>query len=327
MKNLTLTLLLTLAASFVYAQQPSPEKYDIRVRLPEGKFRTESTGEGHWHAQWVYDARPDEKVPPYSSKTTQTFTAELVAGPIHEDGSQQVVRTDLRLVGEIETPEGKTAFDTDDPPAEDELPQIWALRIHIGYPLTVTLDKDGRAVRVDGYDAMWEKFFKENDTPEARKKGETLKKERPARLFAVQCQNTGLTAPAPVAVGETWQTESDSYMWPWGEITYTAFNTLERVEMRDGRQVATIKYRILFPPVEDRTNDDRDEKVRIYDIRLRTSGTMEIDLATGQPLSETHTLIEDYKLRVLDEDGVPNPDLMLTSVRESNAKMTCTRVE
>lgn len=327
MKKRILTLLLTVAAPFVYAGEPNPEKYDIRLRFPEGKYRIETVGEGHWRAQWIYDAHPDGEIPPFSMKVEQTSIVEYVAGPICEDGSQQIVRTDLRIFGEMDTADGRVAFDTDAQPSEDELPRMKSLRIHVGQPLTVTLDKDGRAVSVEGYDAMWEKHFKTLDTPEAREKAEALKKEMPARYFAVQCQNIGLATSSPVAVGESWQTEADTYKWPWGETAYTAFNTLERVETRDGRQVATVKYRILFPPVEDRTFDEHDAQARVYDIRLRCSGTMEIDLATGQPLAGNDTFIEDYKLRLLDEDGVPDPDLMMTNVRESGGKTTCTEVE
>ncbi len=196
-------------------------------------------------------------------------------------------------------------FDSDSP-GEDATPMLKELLgALIGASRTIEIDASGKAVKADGGEALAARLASaasENNffLPSVR---DSVSDERTRRTF-----NQGFVGylPAkPVSVGDEWEAKIERDLaQPSGVVTFTCRCKLEKLEKKDGRQIAIISYRSAsHAPAE---GDEKPEGA-IEEVSL--SGTLRFDVAAGLPLDQQ----EEFKSKGSVERDGPQGKVTLTT--------------
>lgn len=215
---------------------------------------------------------------------TMSFAMRLDVKKVHADGSADIEATYERVAYSMDgLPTGPVEYNSDKPPAEIQpAVAIWdAMR---GAKMQLTMMPDGSVSKLDGYQALIERYATSLKTPnDALKKNaiESVKRQFGEDTLKSSFAQTWQVYPAAPAAGDTWTIES---LYHAG-ISMKAANTYTAKPGKDGVAVFEVAGTISEDPAA-RPRESATSKMTITPTGTR-KGTVEVREADGVPLRST----------------------------------------
>lgn len=268
------------------------DKFELKLRYPEGKY--EMTTEN------VTDMTTDMGGRAIPMNQSQTQYAEIIAGPVAADGSQQVSMEIKRVVSEQKGSAGMSMkFDSDKPDSSN--PQAKAMGFIVGMKLTLTYDKDGKAVKVDGWDEFIATLEKSTEMP--KEVVDMLKGTLSAETFTKNINAAQDVLPKkPVEVGANWKSESELEIPMIGNLKNELDNKLLSVETVNGVKLAAINSKAKIDAKEGTEVKMGPMTMQFKNMDIETDTTYKLDIASGLLQSS----VGDLKMSMeMDVPGLP----------------------
>lgn len=271
MKKIALSVLAILFFILVAAQSSTAqEKYTLKSAYPPGRY------------EMVTDIDMDMTMDmggakmPMKQKQTQYITID--AAERSSDGTQKIVQEITRIAMSGKMMMIDTKYDSADPDAEKSPMKMMGAMV--GMKLTMTFDKDGKMIKMEGIDEFFEKLSKHPDYP--KQVTEMLEKqmtdESLTKSFDVMRE---MMPKTPVGIGETWKTEGSSEMPILGKIKTNLENTLKEIKTENGRKLAVIVSKSILRSEEPKEIENMGIKMTFVKMDMSGETAALVDLESG----------------------------------------------
>jgi hypothetical protein len=206
------------------------EKYTLKNAYPPGQYEMVINVEMN-----MTTGISDKAKVPIKQKQTQYITID--AAERSADGTQKVVMEITRFAMNSKMSLVNMAYDSADPNAKNS--PFKMMGVVVGMKITMTLDKDNVPIKMEGMSAFFDKLMEDPDYP--KQTAEMLKAQMSDESMSKSFDVGRDAMPKnPVAVGETWKTESTSELPMLGKAKVDLENTLKEVKVEDGKKIAVI---------------------------------------------------------------------------------------
>jgi hypothetical protein len=222
---MTCLFLALVASSSVTAQ----EKYTLKNAYPPGQYEMVLNTEMD-----IVSRMSDKAKMPMKQKQTQYIAID--AAERSADGTQKVVMEITRMVMEQKMSVVNMKYDTADTTAKDS--PLKMLGVIVGLKLTILYDKDNVPIKFEGFKEFLEKLSADPDYPQSAL--EVLKGMSDESMSKLLDAARDFMPKTPVAVGETWKTESTTEMPVFGKAKMDLTNTLKEVKVENGKKIAVV---------------------------------------------------------------------------------------
>jgi hypothetical protein len=215
------------------------------------------------------------KIPSVQSQT-QYITID--AASKNADGTQKVVMEVTRFAMTQKLPTGEMKFDSAAPDA-DKSP-LKAAGVVVGMKITISIDKDGQAVKYEGADEFFKKLVDNPDYPKqiAEMLKEQMTDENLGKSFDLA---RDMMPTTPVAVGETWKTEGSADIPMLGRTKTNVENTLKEVKTENGRKIAVIVSKSTLRSEEPKKMDIMGVSMTVTKVDITGDTTTSLDAESG----------------------------------------------
>lgn len=296
MKKFVFTFIfLFLASAGVSAQ----EKYSLKICYPEGTYLlTQKT-----NMDMTIHTETEKTSMDMPMKQKQTQMIKITAGPVEADGTRKVTMEFIRVIVEakmagptmelagtaadMKMTDVTMKYDSADDSEENAASPLSQIGMIVGMKLTMTYDGDGKITRVEGLDEFFDQIAKKAGLA-GKALVKTMKKSMKSESFTKTLDmGREMQPPAPVAVGDSWQTETDSEIPMVGKTHVQMDNTLVSVETVDGVEIATIHSVGTLTAVGGETIKMGQMETEISGMKIEMDSLHRMEVKTGLVVSNT----------------------------------------
>lgn len=298
MKKLTMVLcafaLSIFACSAAFAAD-SNQKHTLKFQYPVGDYTMTMKTDNDMMMGFN-----GQEIP---MKQTQKMTFAMTVTNEGSDGNKRVAMELKRFEMATESGGMKMSLDSD---SEDDMknPAMKALSAMLNTKLSTIYDKDYKIVKVEGADEMWDKMGKDNPMLAA------MKESMGDNAFTQSIDQTVARFPkTPVAVGESWKSETENKVPMFGKMKTISENTLKSVDSVDSRQIATIETKEEFTAEGENTVNMGPLKFTYKNMKMKSDTVSKIDMESGLVNSTTGNM---DMFADMETKSPMNPDEVMT---------------
>ena len=303
------------AACMAFAE----EKYSLKIRYPEGTYTMIQEMEMDMATKMKVGEMGSMRFP---SVMKQTYEMRIIAGPVVEDGSQKVEMEFVRVAADVSTSGIRMRYDSGGDAKKNARSPLKVLDFMVGVKFSVTYDKDGKAAKVEGVDALWDKMLAKSNAA-TKEMMESLREKMLSEEALAKMINVGMESYSEktVAVSESWDSETEMEVPMIGKIRVKATHTLESVEKRDGTEIATIRSRINME-AEDLDETILEEvKMQFEGYNILADSTLVLDVKTGLPISGGAKMTQRVVMKA-DNAGEMSMNMEIDGTSETRTTVT-----
>jgi len=330
LKHVAFCVLFLTAASAAFVQTASAqERHTLKSEYPEGKYIMQQET-----SMIMTQELGGQRIPTTQS---QRLTYEIVAGPRDANGNQVIQMTATRIQVHHQmmqpTPQGMMPMDIrfDSNDEQDMIPVLGrAFRAMLGMTFSIHFDRAGDIDRVEGLDEAWERLAG-NMPPGTQPMMAGMRERMNADTFARSFEQVRQILPtAPVAVGDTWKTETKVMLPMVGEMTVESQNTFKAVERVNDVDVAVIESIAKSVSTEPQDIEQGPATVRLNQFSTETKTTTRIELRSGLLLGSDAEIRLMADCEIIPPAGTPLPPnmpaLTMRLQGDGTTKMTLERM-
>lgn len=175
-------------------------------------------------------------------------------------------------------PRGDVSFDSMEMAGAVE-PAFAPIAAMIDMPLVITLDEQGKVLKVAGMDAVWEKLAKTN--PQMAAAGQEMKDQMGRQMFD-QMQAIKTFPQQPLAKGESWKGQTDMPTPILGVVQLQQVFTVEDIRTGTAGREATVQYSGSFEKDDAETQPaTQPAGAKVNHARVQQDGQMIYDEGMG----------------------------------------------
>lgn len=307
-KIVCIAVSLSLLVATAAAQEKAQEKYTLKNRYPEGRY------------EMAVESTMDMVMEMFGQKIPMTQVQKqefhIVASPKKAADDSQTVTMELkRMVSKQQSMGTSMEYDSGDESKQSE--PLKVLGAMIGMTLTLTLDKEGKIVKVDGLDELWARL--ERAPGYSKQILEVLKKQMTEdTLTAGFDAQRNVMPPRAVAVGEQWKSSGSSVVPMLGKVETETDNTLQSVDTVDGAEVARIVSKSRIESSESSKIDMGIVKMDVKKSTIEMESDYRMETKTGLVVSTVSLTQMEM------ETEVGSGDRKMEQKMTSNGKTTMT---
>lgn len=234
-----------------------------------------------------------------NQKMKMMMVAEIEAGQRDADGTQTVRLTFKRAVQSVEGGGMAMAYDSADPSSGH--PMLGAgLTPMLNRPTVVKMDANDKVASASGMDEVWEDLAADNP---AMAKG---MKEQFGNRYVSHMVNwaADMMPSGPVAAGSSWDADRKETVPMLGEVQVKQKCTLKEIKSTPGGKVAVIAFTSRIEKDKAEASDTGAPMAMTFsNIRIDQSGTVEVLLDSGLPLSYSADFKQSMELSSKPQEG------------------------
>lgn len=190
------------------------------------------------------------------------------------------------------------SFDSTDPidPAQPN-PLAASGGLLVGLKLTVTYNSNREPIKIDGLETFLDKITEESpeSAPLLQEMKQSMSSEQLAKQWNVS--NNGLP-PGPVAVGETWKSNTSASMPVIGMTDVQATYTLKSIDNIDGTEIAELESITTTKSEESQTIEQIGLPIKIEQMTMDMTMTTKMEVATGCPVESVGKINMATKMEI-----------------------------
>ena len=311
MKKIIILLLLffVFVASGIQAEE---KKFTLKNQYPQGTYEMVMNMDMDMIIEMMGQKMPmKQKMGQY---------CDIDAGPVDGDGFQKVVMKVTRIVMEQKVSLANLKYDSADEATHNS--PLKAMGVMLGLRLTMTFDRDGKIVKVEGLDEFWNELAKNPDYPPQA--AELLKKQMTNESMTKNFDSHREAMPSgPVAVGDRWKSTGSAEMPMIGKLETELDNTLRIVKLVEGVECAEIVSKIKMDTKEPGEIEMGQAKMEYKNVSMENESTMLMEIGTGLVISH----VSDMKMEMEMETQVGDRTMEQKMTGTGKTTMTITRTK
>jgi hypothetical protein len=186
----------------------------------------------------------------------------------------------------------------------------------VNAPIDVTLDAGGKVAKVKGINEIWDKMAQDSPAVAGQ-----LKKSMGEKMLTEEISQSARQLPSkPVAPGDSWEVSQKQDLPTGGTMDLKMTCTLKKIEEAGGHKVAVIEMTggtAKPKPDDTEKKPDGDAPAKTMTMDLQQTGTMKINVATGQ--TEESDIVQDTTMNMVVGDmkmNVKGKSKINTTVKE-----------
>lgn len=217
-------------------------------------------------------------------KITVMMVAEMEVSQRAADGTQTIRVTFKRVAQSVAGAGMAMAYDSANPASGDRM-LATGLTAMLEHPMAVTMDANDKVVSVSGMDEIWDSMAAEN--PHMAQMARGMKEQFSDSYVSEMVDwSSNMMPSAPVAVGDSWNTERSLTIPMLGDLAAKQKCTLKEIKSTPAGQVAVIAFTSTMEKDQAQSPQTAAPMpMTVSNIKIGQTGTMEMLLDSGMPQS------------------------------------------
>ncbi|MDR1963099.1 MAG: DUF6263 family protein [Planctomycetaceae bacterium] len=302
-------IVLTAVVFFLFVfNTNAQEKYLLKNRYPEGTYEMKTETEMNMLVKMGEQIVPNQQ--------SQTQYQHIVAGPIKPDGSQEVITEIYRIATKQNVNGRNIEFDSAAENAKNS--PLRMLGVMVGLKVTMTFDQDGKIAKVEGIDEFLEKVSASFPKPVF----DMMKKQLSDKAMTKTFDALRDAMPSqPVAIGEKWNSESQSEIPIIGKIKTELQNTLKAIQQTEGKELAEIESQSQIKSDKSQEINMGAAQMTFKNADINSESTIQMEIKTGLVVSN----VTKMKINMEAEITANNQTMKQNMSGEGKTAITVTR--
>ena len=309
-----------LVVALLASASPAADKIDLKQKFPAGTYVMTTEG----------DMKQDMNMGPAGTmrqNIKMLMALEMTAEKPAEDKTQVLHISYKRLKMSVTGGPMGLSFDSERPPVagEETSPvsaMMWQiLKPLLGAKLDITIDGQGKAVKMSGMDKLWGEMAEAN--PAAAPMMASMKKSFGDETMKMMLwEMAGPLPKQPVAVGEKWTTNKALVVPMLGNMTMEQECTLKEVRKTSAGRIAKIGFVGKFSKGKPKPGDNAaTTPMTISKMAGQQTGTMRFNVDTGMVAE----IVTDQKMAMeMVPAGQEGAAPAMTMKQDGRTRMTLT---
>lgn len=248
------------------------EKFEIKQKYVPGQYVV-TVQQDIKTATSVGDSETAQVI---KGNTEQSMWIQTDVSKPDDKGQQTVKMTYKRVLMESQTMGSTMKYDSADTNASAS--PLGALGAMVGKTITMTLDAEGKVLKVEGVDEMFDAIAKKE--PSAAGMMDAMKKQfGPEAMKQLISASYEFLPDKPVAKGESWKKEIKMEMPMIGQATINTDNTLKEVKEVAGKKLAVIEFTGNMKSDKGQPVTAPNAQMTVSSMAIDQKGTVQIDVA------------------------------------------------